>query len=423
MPIDSSIYGLIRAPQQGPGPLDMYAKGVQLSSMIDEQGLNQLKRKQVEQAMADEAATGEAYRLSGGDPVKLADILRGRGLYKPAMAAEKAALDARNTRATAGKTEAEALAKNVATLRDALVGVNDQAGYDAWREVAARLVGPDLVRSAPPQFTPEWKTQNLMKADDLIKRLSPELKMTDTGGAIVPLNPYTGAQQPGTAAIAKTNTPGELLVDTRTREEGAANRGVTIRGQNMTDARARDLATATREATASGRIPPGYRMRADGSGLEAIPGGPADEKAGEAGRKREAREGNARSRADLVIGKIDEALGQTGFFSTGLTGETLGKVPGTGAYDLEKTIDTIKANIGFQELQAMREASPTGGALGQVAVQELTMLQSVLASLDKGQSEAQLRSNLAKAKKHFENWKKTLDKGQGASGGWKIEKE
>lgn len=129
--------------------------------------------------------------------------------------------------------------------------------------------------------------------------------------------------------------------------------------------------------------------------------------------KSEKRAEAALARADIVSNTIDKALGQVGFFTTGATGTALGAIPGTSAYNLDKTIDTIKANIGFQELHQMREASPTGGALGQVAVQELNMLQSVLGSLDKGQSEGQLRANLQQAKQHFENWKNAVLQSQG----------
>ena len=55
---------------------------------------------------------------------------------------------------------------------------------------------------------------------------------------------------------------------------------------------------------------------------------------------------------------------------------------------------TIKANIGFDKLQAMREASPTGGALGQVSNQELSSLQAVFGNLDQSQSEEDLKYNL-----------------------------
>lgn len=149
--------------------------------------------------------------------------------------------------------------------------------------------------------------------------------------------------------------------------------------------------------------PTGFRYKQGTGELEPIPGGPKDTSGKDAARAQ-----GAVQKADIVIRKVDEALSQTGFFSTGLTGSAMGLVPGTKAYDLDKTIDTIKANLGFSELQAMREASPTGGALGQVAIQELAMLQSTVASLEKGQSEGNLRRGLSQVKHHFERWKKAV---------------
>lgn len=117
---------------------------------------------------------------------------------------------------------------------------------------------------------------------------------------------------------------------------------------------------------------------------------------------------SAISRADIVSNKVDEALSNVGFFTTGLPGAALGMIPGRDAYNLDRTLDTIKANIGFQELAAMREASPTGGALGQVAVKELDFLQAAIASLDKGQDPETLKANLQAVKTHFNNWKSAV---------------
>jgi hypothetical protein len=122
----------------------------------------------------------------------------------------------------------------------------------------------------------------------------------------------------------------------------------------------------------------------------------------------------AMAKADNVINKVDEALGKVGFWTTGLTGDLrstlVGRVTGGGAYDLDKTIDTIKSTLAFEELQAMRDASKTGGALGQVAVRELELLQSTIANLDKGQDEDVLRRNLNQVKTHYENVRSTLAK-------------
>ena len=81
-------------------------------------------------------------------------------------------------------------------------------------------------------------------------------------------------------------------------------------------------------------------------------------------------------------------------FTAGLGGTLLSKIPGTNATNLTKLIDSVKANAGFDKLQAMREASPTGGALGQVSDKEIRFLQSVFGSLDQDQSPKQLKYNL-----------------------------
>lgn len=158
----------------------------------------------------------------------------------------------------------------------------------------------------------------------------------------------------------------------------------------------------------SSKPPQGFRWRSDG-GLEAIPGGPADEKATIAGKKEDMRTKGAIAQADRMISSVDEADKQlNSWFTTGLSGSAAAKIPGSSASDLRATLGTIKANLGFAELQAMREASPTGGALGSVAVQELQALQSTVANLDTSQSETQLRANLQKIKTHYTNMREVL---------------
>lgn len=82
------------------------------------------------------------------------------------------------------------------------------------------------------------------------------------------------------------------------------------------------------------------------------------------------------------------------YLATGLSGAALKNWPQTDAFALRETIKTIKGNIGFDALQQMRVESPTGGALGQVAVQELEYLQSVLGSLEQAQRADDIKNNL-----------------------------
>lgn len=96
--------------------------------------------------------------------------------------------------------------------------------------------------------------------------------------------------------------------------------------------------------------------------------------------------------------------------ATGFLGKATGWVPGTPGYTLtEGDLKEIKARIGFGELQEMRLNSPTGGALGQVAVQELTYLQNSLGALEPGLGGPKLIENLEKVKKHYEGFLKALD--------------
>lgn len=103
----------------------------------------------------------------------------------------------------------------------------------------------------------------------------------------------------------------------------------------------------------------------------------------------------------------DETLGFN--FSTGLAGQILSNVGGRDAYDLKKSIDTIQASLSFDKLQEMRNNSPTGGALGSIAVRELDLLGATIASLDNAQSQEQVIANLGKVKEHYNNWLKTVD--------------
>lgn len=97
--------------------------------------------------------------------------------------------------------------------------------------------------------------------------------------------------------------------------------------------------------------------------------------------------------AQRVSGLIDQIIPRVDSFTSGFASLS-SAAPGTPAHDLAKDIETVKGNIGFSKLQQMREESPTGGALGQVSELELSLLNSVLGSLENSQSPDQLRRNL-----------------------------
>lgn len=150
-----------------------------------------------------------------------------------------------------------------------------------------------------------------------------------------------------------------------------------------------------------GTIPPGYQAVQDPQTgryrFEPIEGGPVAAEQAAAVAQAEGR-GELAARAGNVvledIGRIQNIIAESDLPVTGMTGALLRNIPGTNAYDVSALATTIRANIGFDRLQQMREASPTGGALGAVSERELTELQSVLGSLDQAQSQEQFERNL-----------------------------
>ena len=124
--------------------------------------------------------------------------------------------------------------------------------------------------------------------------------------------------------------------------------------------------------------------------------------------KKEASKQFAITHANKVIDDVTAAKSLVSGTTTGLVGAGSAYVPGTDAYNLKQRLLTIKANLGFDRLQQMRDASPTGGALGQVAVQELQALQATVGSLELGQTRDELQKNLDKIELHYNNWLSTV---------------
>lgn len=123
----------------------------------------------------------------------------------------------------------------------------------------------------------------------------------------------------------------------------------------------------------------------------------------------------ATERAQRTIQSVDAIMGKVNGRTTGY-GSLLSGLPESDARDFKAELDTLKANIAFNELTAMREASKTGGALGQVSERELQLLESALGALDAGQSQEALKANLTKIKTSVQRWQdaqKTQDSGGG----------
>jgi hypothetical protein len=154
-------------------------------------------------------------------------------------------------------------------------------------------------------------------------------------------------------------------------------------------------------------------------------GQPIDTKASREAAKEDLQRRSAIENAGSVLKEVQDAKGMVGWNTAGVGG-SLAFLPATDARNLGAKLQTIKANLGFDRLQQMRAESPTGGALGQVAVQELAALQATVASLDQMQSPTQLGTALDKIENHYTKWRNVMEQARsgqgGASGGWGIKK-
>jgi hypothetical protein len=151
-----------------------------------------------------------------------------------------------------------------------------------------------------------------------------------------------------------------------------------------------------------GSIPAGFTAVPDPSNpsgfrMEPIPGGPAAaevERDADAAALRKTRTERAGNTVIQDLGRALEVLEGHRVFTAGPGAVVARNVPGTPAAVLEQLVESVASNIGVDQLQQMRDSSPTGGALGQVPFQQQRRLEQLLGSLDITQPAPVLADNL-----------------------------
>lgn len=150
-----------------------------------------------------------------------------------------------------------------------------------------------------------------------------------------------------------------------------------------------------------GNIPSGYEVFQDplsgATQMRPIPGGPADVAAQAATTARDKGQAQVERYGNVVtedIGRALEIIEADPTFTTGVVGQLLSGLGGTPANRVANLIETVESNVGFDRLQAMRESSPTGGALGSVTERELSLLTAAIGSLKQSNNAEDLAYNL-----------------------------
>lgn len=179
MPADSSIYSMIRPPQQAPGPLDQYAQGMQLKALIGQGELHDIQKR----GLLRDEQTGEQLRsLFGRNPnptdadVMAIDPLKAGPAYlKQRREGVKADADLQKVDRENFIALADASRKSLATVtpdtwaqyRD---GVIQAAGMFKTPEI--RALALKAAQAMPAQFDPNYVRNSLVSSEKLF---TPEL--------------------------------------------------------------------------------------------------------------------------------------------------------------------------------------------------------------------------------------------------------
>ena len=208
MAIDTSIYNRVQ-PFTMADPYESAGKALALRSM------------QKKYTMEDDLAKAGAE--SGGDPEKMAQALLAKGHYEPALKLRAQAAALRKDQAGVLQAEQSRFASLLPILRNELAQVGDDQGLAQLRMKTATLASgftspqfqqmlTSMAQEIPERFDRNWQQQQLMTADDLLKRMTPDVRYTDTGGALTPLQTNPNAPGglgpvPGAQPIQKTIAP------------------------------------------------------------------------------------------------------------------------------------------------------------------------------------------------------------------------
>lgn len=119
------------------------------------------------------------------------------------------------------------------------------------------------------------------------------------------------------------------------------------------------------------------------------------QKIAERARKEKQSLNASNAKIDDSVKLVDSILaGKSDFGGVTGMGRLGAKIPGTDWADLEAKIERLRGRSAFAELQEMRANSPTGGALGAIAVRELELLQNAATQLQNSQSPEALEQSL-----------------------------
>lgn len=314
------------------------------TEIADEQAVRQMRQLQVQQAqqgMQDDQAYRDVLR-SGASGADLVTGLQQRGLGKQAMDAQKFQTEQQKAAHEGGKAVAEGMKSGAAMI---LANPTEENAIQTLTMAQKQYGLPAaMVDGAKAQIYAARNDPNKLKqlavgwGGDAEKVLG-KFQSVNMGGTQEQqrVNPITG-QMEVAGVQARTQSPDSI-----------AGQAVTMRGQDMADARSRQANDLRAQGNAAGRVPSGYRLAADGQSLEFIPGGPADPSS-KAGGGKPLTEGQ--SKALLFGTRMQEANEVLDALAT--DGKVFSTPGSTAGYGIGATVNALNSSGGQQLDQAKR---------------------------------------------------------------------
>lgn len=282
--------------------------------------------------------------------------------------------------ARAGDAETEGMSRVAQALAEARAGGDPTAFLDVmgneWASPGQQMIAGELYKSSKP----DWQT-------------------AETGGDILRWNQNDPNSQPSvfydgpeTEPTHRPMTEEEMAaygIPKGTAAQIGSDGKVSVIGGGGTSVKVENM----------GNIPAGYQVEYDEAGrpvaMKPLPGSPAAAEAAaeaakvEAGGERKAAITDTITNAAAIARDLAAKPG-----NTGIAGAVWNNLSETEAAELRRQVGVLTSNATIENLTAMRQASPTGGALGSVTEKENAMLSAAAGAIDPNAKAADFQRQL-----------------------------
>lgn len=260
MAIDPSIYGMIRQPQPMAGPVDDFAKILQIKALMGQGelqglGIEEAKRSaQAGQSLRDLFSRGGAVRP---EEVMAIDVPKGLQYQKSIQDREKHEADLM-------KIDRENLIAFANESRQRLPTINDQASWDAYRDEQFQRAGMfktqqmrelamKTVQAMPVAYNAAHVRAKALRAEDAFVPKFEIVTKPDGSQWRLDKNPFTNPEGKEIPFAPAGMTPAQRSTQAHQKEVEAQGRERLTREKSPTDAENVSAGYATRMAT-SGKI-------------------------------------------------------------------------------------------------------------------------------------------------------------------------